>query len=432
MLGSSREFPLSATSGAPQSTQPLKTRLRPWLRHMAPRFALAAFVFLAALKTADFGLGWLARSPDRHRLRLAPHAELRHKSKEFDYLFRTNDRGFRGPNVSFAKPSDVYRIVVIGDSFVAGYGVDEKDLMTGILERTLVNNETSKGKRIEVVNLGRVGSSTIREFDLYETLGRRYEPDLVILAYYLGNDLPEVDQEQTDEELARWHPPGVVRSLAYLALPNIYLELAMLRQSSKQLREFQSRSENEIAGDIRQEAVARQKDPDVAESQFRSLPPEIRADVAAGNLSEQRIVDSCIEPDRLVRALDPKEADFARSWGRTEMHLSRLAKAVSRDGARLAVVVIPASFQLDRQSWEFHRKLGYDAYESWLTATPRTTKGVVAWCGHHQVPVLDLADDFRNSSELLYYVEDGHFNPQGHARAAAALAKFLREQRLTP
>src|SRR5262249_14683963 len=149
------------------------------------------------------------------------------------------------------------RVVVLGDSFVAGYGVAEEHLMTTLLadhlarERSGARQSASGARRVEVVNLGRVGTSTIREFDLYETLGRRFEPDLVVLAYYLGNDLAEVVQEQTDAELAEWHPAGWSRRLAFFAFPNLYLELAMIRQSQRQRREFTPRAAAEIADDVR-------------------------------------------------------------------------------------------------------------------------------------------------------------------------------------
>jgi GDSL-like Lipase/Acylhydrolase family len=396
-------------------------------------------VFGLSLKVADVTLGWWSQSETRHRLRLAPNSELRHKSKEFDYLFHTNRLGFRGPDVPFAKPERVKRIVVLGDSFVAGYGVDDGYLMTHFMQQKF-----SRGVRneeypldlpqypVEVVNVGRVGTSTIRELDIYESIGRRFHPDTVALAYYLGNDLAEVTQEQTAEELARWRPPGRLRSCAYLCFPNLYLELAMLRQSRRQLREFQSRTESEIIADIRQEAVARNTDPQSAEERYRALPAELRQDVASGDLSEQRVVDSCIEPDRLLRALDPGDADFAAAWERTEVHLARLQAAVKRDGAKFVLILIPAPVQLDRKSWDFHRRLGYEMREAWLSKshTPRTAAALKTWAEQHGTPCLDLTDDFRNSDDDLYFVEDVHFNRAGNLRAATTIVKFFEDHGL--
>jgi lysophospholipase L1-like esterase len=423
---------LSAPTPATTPVPPVVTGSRSVVRRYLSRLLLAVATSLVTLKLADVGLGWIAGTQERHRLRLAPRAELRHKSKEFDYIFRANRLGLRGPDVPFAKPAGTFRVVVLGDSFVAGYGVAEEHLLTGLLEKELQQREAQSGTRVEVVNVGRVGTSTIREFDIYESLGRKFQPDLVILAYYLGNDLAEVIQEQTDAELADWVPAGRLRGIAYRCFPNVYLELAMLRQSQRQLREFTQREENEIVADIRQEAVARQRDPAEVEARYHKLSTELRADVASGILSEQRIIDSCIEPDRLVRALDPNDDDFARSWPRTDSHLERLNAAVTRDGGRLMLVLIPAPFQLDRKSWEFHQQLGYEVRETWLGQPPRTAVTLSAWANERNVPCLDLTDKFRQLPGPLYFVEDVHFNPEGNARGAEVIAEFLRSVKLCP
>jgi lysophospholipase L1-like esterase len=423
---------LSAES--PQQSAPSQpvSGTRPVPRRLLLKFLLAFTVGLVTLKLADAGIGVLTKTQQRHRLRLAPRAELRHKSKEFDYVFRVNKLGFRGPDIPFAKAPNTFRIAVLGDSFVAGYGVAEEHLLTNRLQSDLSRRAPDESAKIEVVNVGRVGTSTIRELDIYESVGMKFHPDVVILAYYLGNDLAEVIQEQTDAELTDWSPPGRIRGIVYSCFPNLYLELAMLRQSQRQFREFAHRSEVEIIGDIRHEAVARQRDADDAEKQYHKLPAAIRDDVATGVLSEQRIVDSCIEPDRLVRALDPDDSDFQKSWTRTESHLDRLHAAVTRDGGKLVLVLIPAPFQLDPKSLEFHRQLGYEVRESWLSAPVRTAEALVEWGNKKHVPCFDLTDDFRKTKSPLYFIEDVHFNPAGNQQAAALISQFLLSRKLCP
>ncbi|MGE5192368.1 MAG: SGNH/GDSL hydrolase family protein, partial [Deltaproteobacteria bacterium] len=200
--------PSTSTPALP-SPDPQKSRT---LRRFAPRLLLAALTGLVALKLADVLVGVVANSRERHLLRLVPESSLRHRSNEFDYVFRVNRLGLRGPDVPFSKPAGTFRIVVLGDSFVAGYGVAEEHLLTGYLQEELAGRTRerpgageSAPRAIEVVNVGRVGTSTIRELDLYEKLGRRFEPDLVVLAYYLGNDRAEIMQEQTRAQLAGWH-----------------------------------------------------------------------------------------------------------------------------------------------------------------------------------------------------------------------------------
>lgn len=103
-----------------------------------------------------------------------PNEEGHFESFGFDTIIRINSHGFRGPERSFSRPDDKQRIIVLGDSFVWGFGVEEADIFTTQLERSL-------GDGTEVINLGVSGYSTDQELLLYRDIGRRYNADLVIL-----------------------------------------------------------------------------------------------------------------------------------------------------------------------------------------------------------------------------------------------------------
>jgi hypothetical protein len=91
---------------------------------------------------------------------------------------RINALGLRGGEVSRAKPEGVKRVLVLGDSFVFGVGVDESHLFTTYLAALL---NRAAPDRFEVLNLGISGYSTDQEYLLLEELGRPLMPDLVIL-----------------------------------------------------------------------------------------------------------------------------------------------------------------------------------------------------------------------------------------------------------
>jgi lysophospholipase L1-like esterase len=93
-------------------------------------------------------------------------------------LIRINALGLRGPEVSTAKPPGVTRLLVFGDSFVFGLGVDEEHLFTTVLQELL--NGAGRG-RYEVINLGVSGYSTDQEYLLLQELGVELAPDLVLL-----------------------------------------------------------------------------------------------------------------------------------------------------------------------------------------------------------------------------------------------------------
>jgi len=87
---------------------------------------------------------------------------------------RINSRGFRGREI--AMPKRVPRVLVFGDSFAFGLGVDEDHLLSRHLERLIGFTGP-----VEVVNLGVSGYSTDQEYVLFQELGAQLAPDVVLL-----------------------------------------------------------------------------------------------------------------------------------------------------------------------------------------------------------------------------------------------------------
>jgi hypothetical protein len=385
-----------------------------------------------ALVAADFGLGFALGTRQRHLLRLAPNQAMRHRASEFDYVLHTNSLGLRGPDVAFDKPPGARRVVVIGDSFVAGYGVPDDEVLTVQLER-LLNPPASPDRnreRVEVVNVGRTGSSTIRELDLYESIGRRFQPDVVVLAYFLGNDLSEVMIEHDAAELARWHPDGLIRRTAYALCPNLYLELAIFRRARETAARAEPRPRDLLVAIASAEAERRGIDARTAIERYDHLPPAVRADLEEGLLSDQRILPACYEPDRFRRSFGEDEPFFQAAWPRTERHLELLRQAVARDGGRLVLMIIPDGCQVDEACFAFDASLGFEVDPDWRTSDCPTLRALQGWAADHTVPFLDLTGPFRQSEGGLYYPQDGHFNGRGHLRTAECLASFLDGQEL--
>jgi len=115
---------------------------------------------------------------------LAPGFRGRLRGADFDVLVAANPDGLRdrpfGP-----KPPGVVRVLGLGDSFAFGWGVANEESLFKVLERQL---NQGGGRSFEVVNAGIPGFGTYEELRLLESIGLRHEPDLVVLAFYEGND----------------------------------------------------------------------------------------------------------------------------------------------------------------------------------------------------------------------------------------------------
>lgn len=97
--------------------------------------------------------------------------------------YRINSHGMRGPEVEKQRQEGVKRILVIGDSYAFGYGVDEPATISAQLQARLRPRQPG----IEVLNMGVPAYQTGQEARLLEREGIAFDPDLVVLVYY-GND----------------------------------------------------------------------------------------------------------------------------------------------------------------------------------------------------------------------------------------------------
>ena len=123
----------------------------------------------------DSLLGW-AHEPGQEGIFETP---------QFRTVVRINENGLRDRGHSYERQNDIERILVLGNSFAWGYGVEESERFSQLLEEDL---------GVEVINAGISGYSTDQELLWYKNEGIKYETDLVILVMS-GNDVGDNEQQ---------------------------------------------------------------------------------------------------------------------------------------------------------------------------------------------------------------------------------------------
>lgn len=125
---------------------------------------------------------------------------------EFTTPVKINGFGLRGPDLDL--PGDRPRMLVLGDSFVFGYGVEAEEAFPALLESALLQ----RGDNVEVVNAATAGYGTVNEVAWLKHYGLPLEPDFVVLGVFLGNDLRDNGRSLADSWAAiaptrSWHRP---------------------------------------------------------------------------------------------------------------------------------------------------------------------------------------------------------------------------------
>ncbi len=102
-----------------------------------------------------------------------------------------NSGGFRGPEVSIAKPDGVVRIAVLGDSFAEAMQVPYSECFSAVAEYELAACTLLAARRVQVLDFGVSGYGTGQELLTLREQVWRYSPDVVVLAFFSGNDVSD-------------------------------------------------------------------------------------------------------------------------------------------------------------------------------------------------------------------------------------------------
>ena len=162
-----------------------------WLANLTLVF-VSAFLVLAiaeiTLRLVNFSFpAWEVRDPDLGFVTM-PHAEGWWTSEGNAYV-KFNKFGFRDLERKKAKLNNSFRIAVVGDSFTQAREVNLEDTFVYKLEVALRECHRKLKQQVEVLNFGMGGYNTAAELQLLETRVFDFKPDLVLLAFYVGNDI---------------------------------------------------------------------------------------------------------------------------------------------------------------------------------------------------------------------------------------------------
>ncbi len=347
-----------------------------------------------------------------------PCASFRYRSpedtgSEFDVQVRYNNFGLNGPDYTLEKPPGVFRVLIVGDSFPQGVQVEIEQGFPQLIQQQL--NRTAS-RKIEVINLSVDAYGTDRELLLYAALGWQFQPDMVLLSLYTGNDFQdnEIDLERRRYGYRSDRPYFTVQDSigkSILQFHNsIVFDPALYPDSSvfSWLRNLQEHQLPEPPDDPPEHPLVLQKDPYELE-----YPVELGVFL-------------------------PEDAHWKNAWAITEALILQFRDLVQQQGIQFAAIVIPDRRAVQADDWSATLAQFGDLLPALRQADPTAPGTRLAdFLAANAIPSLDLTWELRSwaqskSTERLYLPFNGHFNPNGHAVAAARIANWLRASQLVP
>jgi len=316
-----------------------------------------------------------------------------------------NRLGFRGPEITRDKPDDVYRILLIGDSFIEAREVNDDDTIYAQLGSLLADSRTADGKRFEVFGVGATGWGTLQAYLYYHHEGIRFDPDLVIDFFFI-NDV-------ADNHPTRFYPDRDIDFLIDDRSVQVLTEGAAPQESTSgpaarwldALPPFLQNTNT--AGLIRQ-----------------IVAPPREAVTLAGALG-------AVHPQNYIFLRSPQIEGYGEGWRRTQRGYELWAGEIQDAGAQLMVVPIDISRERITEISTYFA----DQQEDWVWDVDLPTTRLAEILDPLGVALIATRDRYeayaqstgQRPYEALFYVEDGHWNPTGHRVTAELLAESLGE-----
>ena len=321
----------------------------------------------------------------------------------YDTIIEYNGKGYRGPEVAYEKPEDVYRILIIGDSFVEAIQVPYKQTFQAQLQARLSQHDTPE-RRYEVVAMGRTGWGTMHEATYYQVEGHKYNADLVILMFYI-NDVAD--------NLPRVFYPNI---------NNTNYDF-VIDEGQVQIVDTNERPLPPNNGRLLYNALHwRLRETKLAKLFIRLADPPIPIVTPGGVMSR-------VHPQFYIYVTEPEVEGYAEGWQRTADLLTILAQDVQADGAQLAIVPIFLGSEMVNNVSGWFPELT-DGWQ-WDDSLPDTRLAEIldntsAYLWPTRPTFTAYADGMEGQVYNLFYLpEDGHFNVLGHQVTYEAIYDWL-------
>jgi lysophospholipase L1-like esterase len=312
-----------------------------------------------------------------------PGARVRYSTVEFDTQLAINQLGVRDDEEVGPKPANEKRILILGDSLVLAVQVPFRATFGELLEDRL--NASSNGAVYRVINGGVQGYGPVQELLFFRSIVAAVQPDLVIATLFVGND---AEDAVTAEGRLRGDD-GTSTAAVHEAL------MTRVRRMVRRSMVLQVLRLRVVAATSRFVRTAGPPEPPL-----QSYAAHPAARVAHGLSITREVVEKIA------------------------------AEGAARAGARTAVMLMPARFQVDDFDYA-NLKDAVSQAGGELVRDAATERFAAALDGLG-VPIFDALPPLKRAlpGPRVFFEHTVHLTPRGHQIVAAALDQFVRESDL--
>lgn len=331
--------------------------------------------------------------------KLKPNSNCKYVTKEWDIDYRINSLGLRDKEISKVKPKGFYRILVLGDSFVEGQGVNLEDTFVKGLEKLLAD----KYRNIQVLNGGVISYSPILEYLYLKNFGLELKPDLVIVNFDLTDFQNELEYEKNtiyDKE----GKPIAVDSERRVETPT-------QREEDKKIPDVTIPF---LPLFIKQFLHDNSKFYLFATIKIKGLLGKAVPGYTKGDIRE----------DTFALTREEKPKDYEKAFVLPEKHLLLIKQLLKKENIPFILTAQPSANQVSGKEWATGRL--FHGFRIGKIYPSRHLDDLKNFAEKEDIRFISFLKDFRESRQYpLFFPEDGHLTQNGHQLIAEELLKFL-------
>jgi len=301
-----------------------------------------------------------------------------------------NSLGLRDYEYPYEKPKGVFRILVLGDSFSEAFQVPLEQTFTKQMEILLNGVALKEYSKIEVINTGVSGYGTDNEFLFFKSEGYKYQPDVVLLAFCICNDV-----RNNGHELEKLDVGGDRKSYFIFGESGLVLKDYPFDREKNIFTEFKFFLNRNVR----------------SYTFLREMWDRVKY---------QERVSQVGMPLDLHLYGEKYSDEWQNAWLVTKALLQQLKIEANKNSAKIMVALIPTQYQVRSEFW--HKAL--DTYPKMRNGTwdvDKPNRILRAFFDEEHIEYIDLLPEFREQAEdgqeEFYLLSDGHWNERGHRLA---------------
>ena len=353
-------------------------------------------------------LGWQGR----------PNYQGLIEREEYSHPIHFNSMGMYDTNHNLNKEDGVFRILWMGDSFAQTLQVDEPQTAHQQLENLLNERLGGVERSFEVISAGVIGWSTGQELLYYREQGKFYQPDLVLLLFFVGNDVNDnlPGHALTIDGFNCFSPyfpvcNGSLDPNPWYYIPGLDPAWGSCSTAKKWLTSG--------LGWVQQNSFL-----------FARIEPLLLS------LKTRRTYGQDFGLPFAALYLPEESEEVRYGWQVTEGVLSQFDKEVESDGADFVVAIVgPREVIWISQLTETQLQSFYQSDPAFIEAEiSRPNQRLATFLQSQSIPVLDLQqpmiEHIANTGADLYLPIDRHWTGEGNRAAAELMFAWLVEEGL--